>query len=262
MTRRLLFLLPLFAAAALALTALAGAQDDPSRDDVVALVLEIPEIATGLDALTDYRTLAYNSHNAYGIWQVEFRNLEGEQVAWAQVQPSTGKVYAWDAYFAAADEAYDAILPVYQQFVASHPDVRALIRGIDRDEIYPWWDGDAQAWVSWIGDAGDAIMVAVQFDGGAQDSTENPVLADLWFPNLPSYDEWWVASSSEAVAVAFQEVEIAIALRGRSWTTEAQLVDGNDTNVWAVDFLADGSIVASATIDVVTGEILDYEIPG
>ncbi|MBK8137430.1 MAG: hypothetical protein IPK52_16715 [Chloroflexi bacterium] len=238
-----------------------GAQDDPTTESVVALVLAIPEISGGLDRLTDYETLAYNSNNTYGIWQVEFRDLEGNQVAWAQVQPSTGRVYAWETYFAAADASYEVILPVFQEFVANHPDVRALIRGIDQDEIYPWWDGNTQAWMTWIGDAGDAIMVAVQFDGGSEDSTENPVLTDIWFPNLPSYEEWWVASSSQAVAVAFQQVDIAIALRGKTWTTESELIDQSDTNLWTVRFLSDGTLVASATVNVFEGELIAYEIP-
>jgi hypothetical protein len=140
--------------------------------------------------------------------------------------------------------------------------VRSLIRGIDQDEIYPWWDGDAEAWVSWIGDAGDAIMVEVQFDGGDQNSTENPELTSLWFPNLPSYEEWWTASSSEAVAIAYQEVEIAIALRGKTWTTEPELISGGDTNVWTVNFVADGETVATATVDIVAGEIMEYEVTG
>lgn len=237
------------------------AQDEPSVDDVVTLVLTVPEIANGLDTLAFYETLAYNSRNAYGIWQVEFEDGEGNTVAWAQVQPSTGKIYAWEAYFGADDAQYEAILPVYQEFVANHPDVRGLIRGINKDEIYPWWDGDAQAWVSWIGDAGDAIMVAVQFDGGAQDSTENPELTRLWFPNLPSYDEWWVASSSEAVAIAFQEVEIATALRGTSWTTEAELADGG-SEVWTVQFVAGGETIVTAEVDIANGELLDYDIAG
>lgn len=236
------------------------AQEPITTESVVALVMAVPEISEGLARLSDYQTLAYNSNNTYGIWQVEFRDLEGNQVAWAQVQPSTGKVFAWEAYFAATDAAYDLILPVFQDFVANHPDVRALIRGIDQDEIYPWWDGSSKAWVTWIGDAGDAIMVAVQFDGGREDSTENPVLIDLWFPNLPSYEEWWVASSSQAVALAFQEVDIAIALRGKTWTTESELVDQNDTDVWRVSFLVDREKIATATVDVFEGEILSYEI--
>jgi hypothetical protein len=238
-----------------------SAQDEPSVDDVVALVLTVPEIANGLDNLSFYETLAYNSRNTYGIWQVEFEDGEGNTVAWAQVQPSTGKIYAWEAYFGADDAQYEAILPVYQAFVANHPDVRALIRGINKDEIYPWWDSDAEAWVSWIGDAGDAIMVAVQFDGGAQDSAENPELTQLWFPNLPSYDEWWVASSSEAVAIAFQEVAIATALRGKSWTTEAELTEGR-SEVWTVQFVAGGETIVTAEVDIDSGEILDYEISG
>lgn len=237
------------------------AQDDPSVDDVVALVMTVPEIADGLDDLTFYETLAYNSRNAYGIWQVEFADGEGNTIAWAQVQPSTGKVYAWEAYFGADDAQYDAILPVYQEFVANHPDVRALIRGINKDDIYPWWDGDAEAWVSWIGDAGDAIMVAVQFDGGAQDSAENPKLTQLWFPNLPSYDEWWVASSSQAVAIAFQQVEVAAALRGKSWTTEAEQ-NAEQAEIWTVYFIADGETIVTAEVDIASGEILDYEISG
>ena len=134
-----------------------------------------------------------------------------------------------------------------------------LIGGINKDDIYPWWDGDAEAWVSWISDARDAIMVAVQFDGGAQDSAENPVLTQLWFPNLSSYDEWWVASSSEAVAVAFQEIEIAAALRGQSWTTEAELA-GASADVWIVRFIAGGQMLVTAEIDVAAGIILSYEI--
>jgi hypothetical protein len=257
--RRLPFLFLIVLVATLRAT-LTPAQDRASVDDVVALVLEIPEIANGLAGLSGYRTLAYNSHNAYGIWQVEFQNLEGETVAWAQVQPSTGKVFAWDVWFAADDALYDSILPVFQSFVANHPDVRSLVRGIHADDIYPWWDGDASAWVAWIGDAGDAIMVAVQFDGGDQNSHENPVLTDLWFPNLPSYDEWWVAASSEAVAIAFSHAEVAVALRGESWTTDVSLVDGNDTNVWTVHFLTEGEIAARATVDVIAGELIEYSI--
>lgn len=233
------------------------AQDSPSVDEVIALVMTEPSIASGLAELPFYETLAYDSRNAYGIWQVEFRDGEGNTIAWAQVQPSTGKIFAWEAYFAANDDQYEAILPVYQEFVANHPDVRALIRGIDKDEIYPWWDGDAEAWVSWIGDAGDAIMVAVQFEGGAQDSVENPVLTQLWFPNLPSYDEWWTASASEAVAIAFQESEIAAALRGQSWTTETELNEGS-TNVWSVSFIAAGETLVTAAVDLASGEILDF----
>ena len=185
------------------------------------------------------------------------------QVDWLRTrfEDDANPIYAWEAYFGADDAQYEAILPVYQEFVANHPDVRGLIRGINKDEIYPWWDGDAEAWVSWIGDAGDAIMVAVQFDGGAQDSAENPELTQLWFPNLPSYDEWWVASSSEAVAIAFQEVEIATALRGKSWTTEAELAEG-ESEIWFVRFIADGEAIVTANVDIDSGEILNYEIVG
>lgn len=246
----------------LAAFALPGfAQDHPTVDDVIALVRTVPEIANGLGDLTFYEAMAYNSRNAYGIWQVEFEDGDGNTIAWAQVQPATGKIYAWEAYFGADDAQYEAILPVYQEFVANHPDVRGLIRGINKEEIYPWWDGDAEAWVSWIGDAGDAVMVAVQFDGGAQDSDQNPELTRLWFPNLPSYDEWWVASSSEAIAIAFRDVEIATALRGKSWTTETELATG-ESDIWSVRFMADGEAIVTANVDVASGEILDYEISG
>lgn len=257
MTRKMLFPLLLIALTVLTLPGLA--QDAPNVDDVVSLVLTVPQIAEGLESLSYYETLAYNSRNAYGIWQVEFRDGEGNTVAWSQVQPSSGKIYAWEAYFNADEAQYEAILPVYQEFVANHPDVRALIRGIDKDDIYPWWDGNAEAWVAWIGDAGDAIMVAVQFDGGAQDSAENPVLTQLWFPNLPSYEEWWVASSSEAVAIAFQEAEIAAALRGQSWTTEVELTEDNP-NVWSVRFISGSEILVTAEVDIAAGVTLNYEI--
>ena len=259
MTRKMLFPLLLIVLTVFAPSSIA--QDDPTVGDVIALVMTVPEIADGLEDLSFYEPLAYNSRNAYGIWQVEFRDGEGNTVAWAQVQPSTGKVYAWEAYFDADEAQYEAILPVYQEFVANHPDVRALIRGINKDEIYPWWDGDAEAWVSWIGDAGDAIMVAVQFDGGAQDSAENPVLTQLWFPNLPSYEEWRVASSSEAVAIAFQEVEIAAALRGQSWTTEAEIAEDN-SDVWTVRFTVGGETLVTAEVNVAAGVMLEYEITG
>lgn len=254
---RKLFVLSIFIFALL--TAPSTAQDQAAIDDVVALVMTVPEIANGLAGLPFYDTLAYNSRNTYGIWQVEFEDGDGETVAWAQVQPATGKIFIWETYFAANDAQYDAILPAYRDFVANHPDVRALIRGIKKDDISPWWDSNAAAWISWIGDAGDAIMVAVQFDGGAQDSTENPVLTKLWFPNLPSFDEWRVASSSEAIAIAFQNVDIAAGLRGKSWTTETEQIEGS-ADVWAVQFMADGETAVTAEVDVVRRELLTYEV--
>jgi hypothetical protein len=104
-------------------------------------------------------------------------------------------------------------------------------------------------------------MVAVQFEGGAQDSAENPVLTQLWFPNLPSYDEWRVATASQAVAIAFQEVEIAAALRGQSWTTDAELAEGN-ADIWTVRFIVGGETLVTAAVDVAAGDILNYEIAG
>lgn len=237
------------------------AQDAPTPESVIALVIDsVPEIAAGLDTLTDYQTYAYNSNNSYGIWQVEFEDYNGSTIAWAQVRPRTGRIYAWDAYFNATEDAYEAVLPVFREFVANDPSVRELIRGIEADDLWPWWDGGEQAWVVWIGDAGDAIMVAVEFEGGSQDSTENPSLKGIWFPNLPSYDEWWVASSSQAVALAFQEIDIAAALRDTQWTTDSRLTDDSDTNIWTVNFLSSGSIIATATVNVLDGDVLSYEV--
>ncbi|MBZ0286535.1 MAG: hypothetical protein K8I30_02895, partial [Anaerolineae bacterium] len=227
-------------------------------DDAIALAAAHPDFAD-LVARAGWTAAAYDSHNSYGIWRVQFWDENGEDAGWLDINPALARIYSWEVYYDSTPVQDAAALEVIEPFVRSHPDVLALLPGIaQRHDLYVDYDGWGDYWGVWVDAGTDALWLTISFDGGLPSSLENPTLKGIYFPYMLSYAEWDQVSRSEAVAIAFQQPEIADAVRAYAdWTSGVEPVSGE---TWTVSFYGGGQTIAQATVDLAQSLVIDFMV--
>lgn len=231
-----------------------------SEQDAIAIAAQHPAFAdlTGRDG---WFAAAYDTHNRYGVWRVQFWNETGDDAGWADVSIERSRVYSWDAYFDSTPAQDTEAQVVIEQFVRSHPDIIELMPDIVDAEtryLYIDYDGWADYWGVWVDAGEDSLWLTVKFEGGQPNALKNPTLEDIYFPNIVPYAEWVEASQAEAVSLAFQLPEIAAALRGHeNWQTSAEAVDAD---TWSVIFQAGEQTLAEALVNVQAQNVIEFTV--
>lgn len=239
------------------------AQTNFTDDDVINMVATSPQFSTVLADVEAYtgawKAVTFDTKNAYGIWRVYFSSANDDQVGWADVNPQNGKIYSWDVYIPATDAQKEVAIPILKEYLGNHPDMLELLPNPAQYEFYVDYDGWNNHWGVYIAADEYALWVTVEFEnGGSPTGLENPELTGIYFPDLPDYDQWLQDTQAKAVNIAFANSDIGAALRGNTWTTQSERVEGD---IWSVAFFVDDNLVVTATVDLATEEVIEVVTP-
>lgn len=240
-----------------------SAQTNFTDEEVIAMVAQSPQFADVLAEVESYvggwTAVTFNTKNAYGIWRVYFVTINGDEIGFADMNPELGRIYSWDIYIGATDAQKETAMPILKDYLSNHPDILELLENPAQYDFYVDYEGWANRWGVYISAGEYALWVTVQFeDGYSPTDLNNPHLTGIYFPDLPDYDQWLQDTQSQAVNIAFASSEVGSALRGRTWTTVTERVEGD---IWRVAFLVDEAVVITAMVDIQTGEILELVTP-
>ncbi len=240
-----------------------SAQTKFTDEEVIAMVAQSPQFADVLADVEDYyggwNAVTFNTKNAYGIWRVYFVTSDGEGIGFADLNPELGRIYSWDTYIGATDAQEEIAMPIIKDYLSNHPDILELLDNPAQYDFYVSYEGWNDQWGAYIAAGEYALWVTVEFeDGYSPNNLNNPRLTGIYFPDLPDYDEWLQDTQAQAVNIAFANSEVGSALRGRTWTTATERVEGD---IWRVAFLVDEAVVIVATVDIETGEVLELVTP-
>ncbi|MDZ4669796.1 MAG: hypothetical protein SH821_02900 [Phototrophicales bacterium] len=239
------------------------AQTNFSDDDVIAMVASSPQFVDILQLVTDvaggWDAVTFNTKNAYGIWRIYFSTYEDDQIGWADLNPQNGKIYSWDVYIPATDEQKEIAMPILKDFLNTQAEILELLDNPAQYEMYIDYDGWNNHWGVYIGAGEYALWVTVEFENGiSPDNLDNPRLKGVFFPDLPDYDQWLEDTKAQVVNIAFGSSEVGAVLRGRTWTTQAERLEGD---IWTVAFLVDENVVIVANVDLASSEVLEIATP-
>lgn len=239
------------------------AQTNFTDEEVINMVASAPQFATALENVEAYtggwEAVTFNTKNAYGIWRVYFSSANGDDVGWADINPQNGKIYSWDVYIGATDEQKEVAMPILKDYLSNNPDILELLDNPAQYEMYVDYDGWNDYWGVYIGAAEYALWVTVQFDEGYSPyNLENPQLTGVYFPDLPDYDQWLQDTQAKAVNIAFANADIGAALRGNTWTTQSERVEGD---IWSIAFFVDENLVVTATVDLISETVIEVVTP-
>ncbi len=239
------------------------AQQQFTTQDAIDLAASTPPFQDGLLLFPGWTAQAYNSHNAYGIWRVQFWSVNGEEIGWADVSPERGRMYYYEALFGASEEQRIAAELPLRDFVRTAPEVRDLMEDPSKHDMYVEYNPWLQGWGVYIDNGSDSLYVLVAFEGNTPDSVQNPRVVSITFPNLVSYNEWFEAARSQAVLIAYNQPEINIAVRDiAGWRGEAEISGGTENNLWLVTFLdTSDNLLATATVDLLTETVVEFTLP-
>ncbi|PJF30883.1 MAG: hypothetical protein CUN52_03405 [Phototrophicales bacterium] len=242
---------------------ISSAQSNFTDDEVIALVANSPQFASALQTVTEYaggwNAVTFNTQNAYGIWRVYFTSADDESIGWADVNPELGRIYSWDVNISATDAQKEAVIPILKDYLSRHPDILELLDNPASYDYYVDYNGWDDQWGVYIAAGEYALWVTVQFeDGYLPTNLNNPQLTGIYFPDLPDYDQWLQDTQAKAVNIAFANSQVGLALRGRTWTTTSERLEGD---MWRVAFLVDDAVVIVATVDIETGDVLEVVTP-
>lgn len=240
-----------------------SAQSNFTDEEVIAMVANSPQFASALQTVSEYadgwNAVTFNTKNAYGIWRVYFTSSDGESIGWADMNPELGRIYSWDVNISATDAQKEAVIPILKDYLSSHPDILELLDNPASYEYYVDYDGWNDHWGVYIAAGEYALWVTVQFeDGYSPANITNPHLTGIYFPDLPDYDQWLQDTQAKAVNIAFANSQVGLALRGRTWTTASERLEGD---MWRVAFLVDDAVIIVATVDIETGDVLEVVTP-
>jgi hypothetical protein len=89
------------------------------------------------------------------------------------------------------------------------------------------------------------------------------MLVGITFENVLNYDEWHEAQGSQAVSIAFQQPEVANALRPHDgWDARYNPVNDGSDGLWWVGYYLGDRLIAEATVNVLGGSIDWFQISG
>lgn len=230
-----------------------------SSDQVIALAASSPIFKNVLDARPGWTAAAYDSGNSYGIWRVQFWDTDGEDIGWADVSLTKGRLYAWESNVGATEEQKNVVRDSLLDFLAAQADIRELV-GNPRD--YDTWldyNGWINTWFVYIGKGGlDSLYVGIFNNSDDLLNMDHLTLGGIYFPEVESYTDWEAGQKSQAVALAFSNADIAAAVRDHDgWVTDT---DRAGDTAWTVTFKVNDQVLASATVDIVAKTVSDINI--
>ncbi len=236
----------------------ASAQETATADQVIAIVATSYPYSVALEAHPEWRIEAFNTRNRYGIWRVQFWDASGEEIGYADVSPERGAVMYYEGLFYATEAERQAGYDAVHAFLSTNPELEAL--DVPLEELDTWIDYDPwnRAWNAWIEDGYDSLYAVVRFGDGMPWTLNDPELVNIAFPNVLSYDEWYEENENQAILLAFQQNEIAAALRDQSgWVALAVPAEGELQSVWNVEFLSGDQVVATAVVDLANQQVIE-----
>ncbi|MDX2074809.1 MAG: hypothetical protein SFZ02_00130 [bacterium] len=239
------------------------AQTNFTDDEVINIVATSPEFVDNLQLVTDvaggWEAVTFNTKNAYGIWRVYFSTYEGDQIGWADLNPQSGKIYSWDVYIPATDAQKEIATPIIKDFLNTQPQILELLDNPAQYDMYIDYDGWNNHWGVYIGAGEYALWVTVEFENGTSpDKLDNPRLTGVFFPDLPDYDQWIEDTKASVVNIAFANADVGAALRGQTWTTAVERLEGD---FWQVEFFVNETLVVTATVDLVAETVTEVVTP-
>jgi hypothetical protein len=233
------------------------AQTGFTEQDAIDSATVHPVFADGLKNHKGWTAAAYDTENAYGIWRVQFWDSEGEELAWADVNPARGKVYIYEAHFNASDVQFAAATKVLREYINSAPEVLELVENPTDYEIYPEYDAWNRWWGVYLDIGSDSLYFVVEFEDKTPGALDNPKMVAVYFPNILSYTDWDNGMKAKAVAEAFTNQEIADLLDGKSWTTKGEQAG---EGLWRVTFWEGETLLMTVTVDVEADTVVEYSI--
>jgi hypothetical protein len=260
MRRRFLILLTSLLAMMLAAFAPVQAQDYSEQDVIDMVIAQVP-FSYGLQTVPDWTAAAYDSGNAYGIWRVQFWNAAGEEIGWANINPTKQRIYDYDAPFESTEEQRVAADPIVREYIYNHPDIIELLGDPEAfaDDMWVGYNGWVEAWGVWLNRGDDSLYFIVQFEGKEPDALSSPTLIEIGFPNVMSYDEWQTNMGTEATTVAFAEPDIASVLRDvTGWQSHAER---QPDGLWQVTFTQDDTELVKALVNLESRELIEWSAP-
>ena len=223
----------------------------------VDLAARTSDFAVVLKNHPNWKATAYNTHNTFQVWHVEFH--DGDQdLGSADVSITRQLVYLAHPQAELNDNQRKKGEAAVQKFARNSPAVAAMVGKIPDANTGVNYDPRANVWALYFQQAGEPVAVVVQFQGRQPFDFSQPVFRGLFFPDVLPFADWQKQNQSLAISVADAQPEIAAALRGHDgWTADASY---NEDTTWAVNFKVDGKTLASATVDVDTHLVLSFNV--
>ncbi|MBE2183816.1 MAG: hypothetical protein IAE89_10355 [Anaerolineae bacterium] len=240
---------------------LVSAQETMTPDQVIAIVASSYPYSVALEEHPEWRVEVFNTRNRYGIWRVQFWDADGEELGYADVSPERGEILYYEGLFYATEVERQAGYDAVQAFLSASLQLEAL--GVNLEERDIWIDYDPWnlAWNAWIEDGYDSLYAIVRFGDGLPWTLSDPELVNIAFPNVLSYDEWYEENENQAISLAFQQSEIAEALRGGGdWSASAAPGEDELQSVWIVEFSSGDQIVATARVDLSSQQVTEISV--
>jgi len=230
-----------------------------SEQDAINLALSVPEFAAALEGREDWYARAYDTGNRFGIWRVQFYDAEGGDMGFADVNPEEQAVYVYECYYGAQDRHREAAQPVLEAYLRPHPEILRWLEDAENAQqhpIYVDYDPYNDWWGVYIAAGPESLYAVVRFAERGVHVLDEPHLVRIYFAEIKSFDEWFSATSQEAVVVAFADHRVGDALHRRAgWTTESQYVSGS---LWKIAFYSGEEWLGEATVDMASRTVLEF----
>lgn len=249
------FLSPLLFSLSVLFFSLATAQ---SPQDAINLASGHPAFAKALEDRPGWSANAYDTKSRYGIWRVEFYDADGNGMGWADVNVEQQRLYAWDAAFDVIESQYAEAEQLLKDFLRSDETAQQLIGSVD--DAYGYWvgyDGWREVWMMHIDRGADSLDLTIGSRSSQPKSFESLYLEKVYVANIMSYGDWQNANGSEVVALAFENPEVAAAVRGMDWTTSAERLEGD---AWKVRFLSGEQVIVEADVNIADGSVVNIAV--
>jgi hypothetical protein len=229
-----------------------------STQDAINLASSHASFAKGLADRPGWTANAYNTKSRYGIWRVEFYDADGNGIGWADVNLEQQRLYAWDAAFDVIESQYAEAEQVLIDFLRNDKTSQKLVGSVD--DVYGWWvgyDGWREVWMVHLDRGADSLDLTLRSRSSQPKSFKSLYLEKVYVANIMSYDDWQHANSSQVVALAFENPEVAAAVRGVDWTTSTEQLEGD---AWKVRFLSGEQIIVEADVNLADGSVANIAV--
>jgi hypothetical protein len=229
-----------------------------SPQDAINLASSHPAFAKALADRPGWMANAYDTKSRYGIWRVEFYDADGNGMGWADVNVEQQRLYAWDAAFDVIESQYAEAEEMLIDFLRNDETSQKLIGSVD--DSYSWWvgyDSWREVWMVHLDRGADSLDLTVRSRSAQPKSFESLYLEKVYVANIMSYDDWQNANGSQVVALAFENPEVAAAVRGVDWTTSTERLEGD---AWKVRFLSGEQVIVEADVNIADGSVANIAV--
>jgi hypothetical protein len=230
-----------------------------TAQDAINLAAEHPAFAKALADRPGWTANAYDPKSRYGIWRVEFYDADGNGMGWADVSLEQYRLYAWDAAFDVIESQYAEAEQILLDFLRNDKIANDMIGSVD--DAYGYWvgyDSWREVWMVHLDRGADSLDLTLRSRRSEAKSLEGLYLEKVYVANIMSYDDWQNANGAQVVAVAFENPDIAAAVRDiDGWTTATEKLDGE---AWKVRFLSGETVIAEADVNMADGSLANINI--